>query len=359
MDERIQALRREVDRVNRELLRLLSERGRLVQEIGRIQTELGLPHYDPKREEEMLSYLTRENPGPFPAETIKKLFKEIFKASLDLEEKEDQKKFLYSRKTKPEPTQVRVKDVVFGECPLLIAGPCSIESEEQMMATARFLAGKGVKVLRGGAFKPRTSPYGFQGLGVEGLRLGRKAADAFGMVFVTEVMDTRDVEVVAEYADILQIGARNMQNFALLKEVGKAGRPVLLKRGLAATMEEWFYAAEYILSQGNGQVILAERGIRTFERWTRNTLDLSAVALAKQETHLPVVVDVTHAAGRTDLLAPLARAALAVGADGVHVEVHPNPKVALSDNQQQMDFAQFERFLEAIQDLLKAPAPRP
>jgi 3-deoxy-7-phosphoheptulonate synthase/chorismate mutase len=357
MDERIQALRREVDRVNRELLRLLSERGRLVQEIGRIQTELGLPHYDPKREEEMLAYLTRENPGPFPAETIKKLFKEIFKASLDLEEKEDQKKFLYSRKTKPEPTQVRVKDVVFGERPLLIAGPCAIESEEQMMATARFLAGKGVRVLRGGAFKPRTSPYGFQGLGVEGLRLGRKAADAFGMVFVTEVMDTRDVEVVAEYADILQIGARNMQNFALLKEVGKAGRPVLLKRGLAATMEEWFYAAEYILSQGNGQVILAERGIRTFERWTRNTLDLSAVALAKQETHLPVVVDVTHAAGRTDLLAPLARAALAVGADGVHVEVHPNPKVALSDNQQQLDFAQFERFLEAIQDLLKAPTP--
>jgi 3-deoxy-7-phosphoheptulonate synthase/chorismate mutase len=254
---------------------------------------------------------------------------------------------------------VRVKDVVFGERPLLIAGPCAIESEEQMMAAARFLASKGVKVLRGGAFKPRTSPYGFQGLGVEGLRLGRKAADAFGMVFVTEVMDTRDVEVVAEYADILQIGARNMQNFALLKEVGKAGRPVLLKRGLAATMEEWFYAAEYILSQGNGQVILAERGIRTFERWTRNTLDLSAVALAKQETHLPVVVDVTHAAGRTDLLAPLARAALAVGADGVHVEVHPNPKVALSDNQQQLDFAQFERFLEAIQDLLEAPAPRP
>ncbi|RTH04449.1 chorismate mutase [Thermus scotoductus] len=352
MDERILALRKEVDRVNREILRLLSERGRLVQEIGRIQTELGLPHYDPKREEEMLSYLTAENPGPFPPETIRKLFKEIFKASLDLEEREDQKKFLYSRKYKPEPTRVRVGEVVFGEKPLLIAGPCSIESEEQMMETARFLSAKGVKVLRGGAFKPRTSPYGFQGLGVEGLKLGRKAAEAFGMVFVTEVMDTRDVEVVAEYADILQIGARNMQNFALLKEVGRSGRPVLLKRGLSATMEEWFYAAEYILSQGNEQVILAERGIRTFERWTRNTLDLSAVALAKQETHLPVVVDVTHAAGRTDLLAPLARAALAVGADGVHVEVHPNPKVALSDNQQQMDFRQFEEFLRAIQDLL-------
>lgn len=353
MDERIQALRREVDRINRELLRLLSERGRLVQEIGRIQTELGLPHYDPKREEEMLAYLTRENPGPFPAETIRKLFKEIFKASLDLEEREDQKKFLYSRKHKPEPTRVAVKGVIFGEKPLLVAGPCSIESEEQMMATARFLAERGVKVLRGGAFKPRTSPYGFQGLGVEGLKIGRKAADAFGMVFVTEVMDTRDVEVVAEYADILQIGARNMQNFALLKEVGRAGRPVLLKRGLSATMEEWFYAAEYILSQGNERVILAERGIRTFERWTRNTLDLSAVALAKQETHLPVIVDVTHAAGRTDLLTPLARAALAVGADGVHVEVHPNPKVALSDNQQQMDFAQFEAFLQGIADLLR------
>ncbi|WP_019550707.1 bifunctional 3-deoxy-7-phosphoheptulonate synthase/chorismate mutase [Thermus scotoductus] len=354
MDERILALRKEVDRVNREILRLLSERGRLVQEIGRIQTELGLPHYDPKREEEMLSYLTAENPGPFPPETIRKLFKEIFKASLDLEEREDQKKFLYSRKYKPEPTRVRVGEVVFGEKPLLIAGPCSIESEEQMMETARFLSAKGVKVLRGGAFKPRTSPYGFQGLGVEGLKLGRKAAEAFGMVFVTEVMDTRDVEVVAEYADILQIGARNMQNFALLKEVGRSGKPVLLKRGLSATMEEWFYAAEYILSQGNEQVILAERGIRTFERWTRNTLDLSAVALAKQETHLPVVVDVTHAAGRTDLLAPLARAALAVGADGVHVEVHPNPKVALSDNQQQMDFRQFEEFLKAIEDLLGA-----
>ncbi|MFN3368076.1 MAG: bifunctional 3-deoxy-7-phosphoheptulonate synthase/chorismate mutase [Thermus sp.] len=354
MDERILALRKEVDRVNREILRLLSERGRLVQEIGRIQTELGLPHYDPKREEEMLAYLTAENPGPFPPEIIRKLFKEIFKASLDLEEREDQKKFLYSRKHKPEPTRVRVGPVTFGEKPLLIAGPCSIESEEQIMETARFLSAKGVRVLRGGAFKPRTSPYGFQGLGVEGLRLGRKAAEAFGMVFVTEVMDTRDVEVVAEYADILQIGARNMQNFPLLKEVGRSGKPVLLKRGLSATMEEWFYAAEYILSQGNEQVILAERGIRTFERWTRNTLDLSAVALAKQETHLPVVVDVTHAAGRTDLLAPLARAALAVGADGVHVEVHPNPKVALSDNQQQMDFRQFEAFLEAIEDLLGA-----
>jgi len=323
-----------------------------VSEIGRIQTELGLEHYDPKREEEMLAYLTAENPGPFPAETIRRLFKEIFKASLDLEEQQDQRKFLYSRKVQPQDTQVRVGPVTFGREKVLIAGPCSIESEEQLTQTARFLAERGIRVLRGGAFKPRTSPYGFQGLGEPALRLGRQVADAYGMVFVTEVMDTRQVELVSRYSDILQVGARNMQNFALLKEVGQSQKPVLLKRGFAATIEEWFYAAEYILAQGNSQVILCERGIRTFERWTRNTLDLSAAVLAKQESHLPVIVDVTHAAGRRDLLAPLARAALAAGVDGVLVEVHPNPKVALSDNEQQMDFAQFDHFLESLGDLL-------
>ncbi len=352
MDQRIQELRSQIDRLNREILRLLSERGRTVAEIGRVQTELSLAHYDPKREDEMLGYLEAENPGPFPAATIKRLFKEIFKASLDLEERQDQKKLLYSRKVKSEDTLVRVKNVVFGKDKLLVAGPCSIETEEQMLSTAKFLAERGVRVLRGGAFKPRSSPYGFQGLGEEGLKLGRLAADQNSMVFVTEVMDTRDVELVSSYADMLQVGARNMHNFALLKEVGAAGKPVLLKRGLSATVEEWFYAAEYVLSQGNAQVVLAERGIRTYEKWTRNTLDLSAVVLAKQETHLPVIVDVTHAAGRTDLLAPLARAAFAAGADGVHVEVHPNPKVALSDNDQQMDFAMFEKFLVAIKSFM-------
>ncbi|GIW27895.1 MAG: bifunctional 3-deoxy-7-phosphoheptulonate synthase/chorismate mutase [Meiothermus sp.] len=359
MDQRILELRKEIDRINRELLRLLSERGRLVSEIGRVQTELGLAHYDPRREEEMLAYLTQENPGPYPAETIKRLFKEIFKASLDLEEQQDKQKFLYSRQVKPEDTTVRVGDVVFGQGKVLVAGPCSIESEEQMIATAKFLAGHGIKVLRGGAYKPRTSPYGFQGMGEPALQIGRKAADAHGMVFVTEVMDTRDVELVAQYADILQVGTRNAQNFALLREVGKANKPVLLKRGFAQTIEEWFYSAEYILSQGNAQVILCERGIRTYEKWTRNTLDLSAAILAKQLTHLPVIVDVTHAAGRRDLLAPLARAALAAGLDGVHIEVHPNPKVALSDNEQQLDFTQFEQFMQAIDDLMPKAASRP
>ncbi len=353
METRIKELRREIDRINRELLALLSERGRIAAEIGRIQTALGLPHYDPLRESEMLDALTRENPGPFPAETIKKLFKEIFKASLALEEAEDQKTFLYSRRSHPEPTVVRAGPAVFGGGEkLIVAGPCAIESPAQMEEAAAFLASKGVKVLRGGAYKPRTSPYAFQGLGKAGLEIGREVADKYGMAFVTEVMDTRDVETVATYADILQIGARNMQNFALLKEVGQAKKPVFLKRGMSATIEEWFYAAEYILSQGNDQVVLVERGIRTYERWTRNTLDLSGAVLAKQETHLPVVVDVTHAAGRTDLLAPLAKAALAAGADAVHVEVHPNPLVALSDNQQQLDFPAFERFLEEISAFL-------
>lgn len=358
MEPRILELRREIDRINRELLILLSERARIASEIGRIQTERGLGHYDPAREEEMLAYLTAENPGPFPDGTVKKLFKEIFKATLALEEQEDKQKFLFSRETRPEDTRVRVREAVFGAEPLLIAGPCAIESEEQMQAVAEFLAARGVKVLRGGAYKPRTSPYAFQGLGEEGLKLGRAAADRHGMAFVTEVMDTRDVEVVSEYADILQVGARNMQNFALLREVGRSGKPVLLKRGLSATVEEWFYAAEYVLSQGNDQVILVERGIRTYEKWTRNTLDLSGAVLAKQLTHLPVVVDVTHAAGRIDLLAPLARAALAAGVDAVHVEVHPNPKVAMSDNNQQMDFAQFDAFLDAVRDLLEPASVR-
>jgi len=358
MEPRILELRGEIDRINRDLLKLLSERARIAAAIGDIQTELGLSHYDPAREEEMLAYLVAENPGPFSDGVIKKLFKEIFKASLVFQEKEDERKFLYSRETKPEDTKVRVKNAVFGGPPLIIAGPCAIESEEQMFAAARFLASRGVKVLRGGAFKPRTSPYAFQGLGVEGLKLGRAAADEYGMAFVTEVMDTRDVEVVAEYADILQIGARNMHNFALLKEAGRSHMPVLLKRGLSATVEEWFYAAEYVLSQGNGRVILAERGIRTYEKWTRNTLDLSGAVLAKQLTHLPVVVDVTHATGRIELMAPLARAALAAGVDAVHVEVHPNPKVAMSDNNQQMDFEQFDEFLSRIGDLLEPAESR-
>jgi 3-deoxy-7-phosphoheptulonate synthase/chorismate mutase len=355
--ERLKELRSEVDRINRELLRLLSARAKVVSVIGEVQTELQLRSYDPGREAEMLAYLAAENPGPFSSETICHLFKEIFKASLDLKERQTAGRCLYSRQIRPQNTEVVAGPVTFGAAPLLIAGPCSIESAEQITDTARFLSSHGVRVLRGGAYKPRTSPYEFQGLGEPALRFGRAAADAHSMAFVTEVMDTRDVAVVAQSAHMLQVGARNAQNFALLREVGRTPCAVLLKRGFAQTVEEWLYAAEYILAQGNDQVVLCERGIRTFERWTRNTLDLSAAVLAKHATHLPVVVDVSHAAGRRDLLAPLARAALAAGVDGVMVEVHPNPGVALSDAEQQLDFAEFASFLAAIQAFLPGTVP--
>ncbi|WP_019009482.1 bifunctional 3-deoxy-7-phosphoheptulonate synthase/chorismate mutase [Deinococcus aquatilis] len=354
----IDDLRAEVDQINRDLLVLLSRRGEVVAQIGHAKTQEGRPHhYDPAREDKQLKEMESLNPGPFTGAAVKAIFKEIFKASLDLEESNDKKQLLVSRKVKRDDTVLDIDGVQIGgnAAPTIIAGPCSIESEEQMDQTAAFLAGKGVKILRGGAYKPRTSPYGFQGMGVDGLIIGGRAARDNGMLFITEVMDTRDVEVVAEHADILQVGARNMHNFALLREVGRSRRPVLLKRGLSATIEEWLYAAEYILSEGNNEVILCERGIRTFEKWTRNTLDLSAVALAKQETHLPVIVDVTHAAGRRDLLIPLAKAALAVGADGIHIEVHPSPATALSDNEQQLDFAGFDGFMDALAGMLKLP----
>ncbi|THF67804.1 3-deoxy-7-phosphoheptulonate synthase [Deinococcus sp. Arct2-2] len=354
----IDDLRAEVDQINRDLLVLLSKRGEAVAQIGHAKTLEGRPHhYDPAREDKQLKEMEALNPGPFTGAAVKAIFKEIFKASLDLEESNDKKQLLVSRKVKVDDTVLDIDGVQIGGSapPTIIAGPCSIESEEQMDQTAAYLAGKGVKILRGGAYKPRTSPYGFQGMGVDGLIIGGRAARDNGMLFITEVMDTRDVEVVAEHADILQVGARNMHNFALLREVGRSRRPVLLKRGLSATIEEWLYAAEYILSEGNNEVILCERGIRTFEKWTRNTLDLSAVALAKQETHLPVIVDVTHAAGRRDLLIPLAKAALAVGADGIHIEVHPSPATALSDNEQQLDFAGFDTFMDALAGMLKLP----
>lgn len=233
----------------------------------------------------------------------------------------------------------------------LIAGPCSVESEPQLRAVAAHLQQRNVGVLRGGAFKPRTSPYDFQGLGIEGLRILSRVAREFGMISISEVLDPRDVDRVATHVDVLQIGSRNMHNFPLLREIGQAGHPTLLKRGFAATVEELLLAAEYIVSAGNPQVALCERGIRTFEPQTRNTLDVSAIALVKLQSWLPVIADVSHAAGRRDLLAPLARAAFAVGADGVMIEVHPDPAHALSDAKQQLNLEQFDDFLAAIAPL--------
>ena len=246
---------------------------------------------------------------------------------------------------------VKVGSLVIGEGFCVMAGPCSVETEEQTIETAKIVQRNGGNILRGGAFKPRTSPYSFQGLGLEGLKILAAARKATGLPVVTEVLDPRDVAWVSEYADILQVGARNIQNFSLLKEVGKASKPVLLKRGMHSTIEEWLYSAEYILAEGNKDVILCERGIRTFETHTRNTLDLNAVAAVKTLTHLPVIVDPTHGTGRRELIEPMALASVAVGADGIMVEVHWQPDEALCDKDQALPPEEFEQLMKKVRSL--------
>lgn len=342
-------LRRQLDDINLQLLDLLSARASIARQIGAIKQEQGVPKYDPVRESRMLEKLSAANCGPLDDATVVHLFKQIFKACLDLQQQEHQKHLLVSRKKQPADTVIDVRGILFGgPSPVLIAGPCSVESRGQVRETAATLAAAGVRVMRGGAFKPRTSPYDFQGLGIDGLKLLKETADEFDLVTVSEIVDVRHLEEALKYIDIVQIGARNMQNFELLKAAGDLRAPVLLKRGMSATLEEFLLAAEYIVSRGNARVILIERGIRTYERWTRNTLDISAVPILKQESHLPVLVDVTHSTGRKDILAPCAKAALAAGADGIMVETHPNPQVALSDAQQQLDLPQFRRFHEEL-----------
>lgn len=348
-DQSLEALRREIDALNLEILRLLSRRGEVALEVGRRKAELGLEGFDPVRESEMLASLVEHNVGPFPDGTVQKLFKDVFQATLDLMEVRNREALLVSRRHRQEDTVIEVNGVRLGcDRGVMIAGPCSVEDPEQLDRVARHLASRGVRLLRGGAFKPRSSPYAFQGLGRKALALLSETAARHGLAVVTEVLDPRNLEIVQEHADILQIGARNMYNYPLLREVGRTRKPVLLKRGFAATLEELLLSAEYIVSQGNSQVILCERGIRTFERWTRNTLDISAVPLLKKESHLPVVVDISHAAGRRDILASLARAALAAGADALLVEVHDNPAVALSDGEQQLDLRGFDEILEGL-----------
>ena len=250
---------------------------------------------------------------------------------------------LSSREAKANDTIVKLTHgvQVGGGRPVVMAGPCSIETEEQLWGSARGVHEAGAHLLRGGAFKPRSSPYSFQGLGIDGLKMLRKAGDEFGMPVITELLAERDVEAVAEYSDVLQIGARNTQNFVLLAEAGKTHKPVMLKRALAGTIEEWLLAAEYILSQGNNDLILCERGIRTYETATRNTLDLNAIALVKQLSHLPVISDPSHGTGKWSLVKPMSMASIAVGADGLMIEVHPNPDHALSDGAQSLTPANF------------------
>jgi len=256
---------------------------------------------------------------------------------------------LSSREFQHEDTKIKVGDIIIGgEELVIIAGPCAVETEKQVLDTARAVKAAGANILRGGAFKPSTSPYQFRGLGKEGLEILALARAETGLPLITEVLTPHDVDLVAKYADILQIGARNMQNFTLLDEVGKVKKPVMLKRGMSATIQEWLLSAEYILSQGNRQVMLCERGIRTFETYTRNTLDISAIPVVKKLSHLPVIADPSHGTGKWYLVAPLALAAVAAGADGLMIEVHPNPDQALKDGAQSLTFDSFQQLMAQL-----------
>jgi 3-deoxy-7-phosphoheptulonate synthase/chorismate mutase len=356
-NEVLESLRRQLDELNLEILRLLSKRADIVQQIGHLKEQQGVQRFDPVREKEQLDKLVKENKGPFSDNTVRHLFKQIFQASLELQE-EEKMHLLVSRKRQEEDTIINLKGVlVGGPEKLVVAGPCSVETRQQMDMVGRALQQQGIRLMRGGAYKPRTSPYDFQGLGKEGLQLMRETADKYGLIAISEIVNPADIEMAEEFLDVIQIGARNMQNFELLKAAGMCKTPILLKRGLSATIEELLFAAEYIMSRGNDQIILCERGIRTYEKATRNTLDISAVPILKQESHLPVLVDITHSTGRKDILVPVAKAALAAGADGIMLEVHPDPSVALSDAKQQIDIGQFEQFMKELRESGYLPQP--
>jgi 3-deoxy-7-phosphoheptulonate synthase len=264
---------------------------------------------------------------------------------------------LVSRQVKPERSIVNVGGVAIGGPGVVVmAGPCSVESREQLISTAHAVKRAGATMLRGGAYKPRTSPYDFQGLGIEALKILREAREESGLPVVTEVMSTEDVDVICEHVDMLQVGARNMQNFALLRRLATVKKPILLKRGPSATVKEWLLAAEYLLSGGNSEVVLCERGIKTFETEMRNTFDLAAVALARDLSHLPVIADPSHGTGKQSLIAAVSRAAVAVGADGLIIEVHPCPERALSDGAQSLDFAGFEKVMQGLGEPLRRVA---
>ena len=259
---------------------------------------------------------------------------------------------LTARKLKPEGTVVEIDDVKIGDgSPTVMAGPCSVENKEQLLSTARTVSQSGAEILRGGAYKPRTSPYSFQGLGEKGLKLLALARQETGLKVITELMDIEHRDLVAEYADIIQIGSRNMKNYSLLEAVGKIDKPVMLKRGMASPVKDWLLAAEYIMAQGNHRVMLCERGIKTFGEETRYTMDLSSIPLAKEKSHLPVIADPSHGTGRWELVLPMARAAVACGADGLLVEVHPRPRQALSDGQQSLKPEKFKRLMQEIDRL--------
>jgi 3-deoxy-7-phosphoheptulonate synthase/chorismate mutase len=352
-DNRLQELRSQIDDINLQILALLNARARVVTEISAVQTELGTGFYDPSREGQMLTQLESANEGPFSNETIKALFREIFRASLAMQERQAKARIMVERKSPDERTVISMPDgytIGAGDF-RVIAGSCAVESMAQMDEVGAALAARGIRMMRGMAYKPRTSPYDFQGMGEAGLKIARQVADKYKMYVVSEIMDLSQLTVMQDYVDVFWVGARNMQNSFLLKALGQQRKPVILKRGFGSTLEEFLYAAEYIVSSGNPSVMLIERGIRTFERWTRATLDVGGVAVLKLESHLPVIIDISHSAGRRDIAIPLARVAAVSGADGLMVEVHPNPPVAMSDAKQQLSIPEFNAMMDAVEAL--------
>ncbi|TYQ14870.1 UNVERIFIED_CONTAM: 3-deoxy-D-arabinoheptulosonate-7-phosphate synthase [Acetivibrio alkalicellulosi] len=348
MDKDLKFLRKEIDNINIEILNLINRRTNLLGDIVKLKDESGLEYFDAERETEMLQKILNLNEGPLYNELVKEVFSKIFSTSLKYMGINRERKLLISSNSNNRCPSINEMFGYDNSEPVIIAGPCAVEKPEYLETIAGFLKGKGIKFLRGGAYKPRTSPYEFQGLRQEGLKILHEVAKRHGLHTITEVVDTRDVELVAQYVDVFQIGARNMHNFELLKEVGQTKHPVVLKRGISATIQEFMLAAEYIVLRGNSNVIMCERGIRTYETKTRNTLDISSIPIIKQETHLPIVADLSHSLGRKDIIKSIARAVLAAGADGIMVEVHPVPELALSDSKQQLNLTEFEELLNSL-----------
>ncbi|SMF16871.1 bifunctional 3-deoxy-7-phosphoheptulonate synthase/chorismate mutase [Pseudobacteriovorax antillogorgiicola] len=365
----ISAIRQQLDHIDHDLTKQLIARFQSIQSILHAKQGLDWPARDHGREAQILQGIQalaeQENVDPSP---IVRLFKTIMQESVKLQKKarghapspqtlppslsealEKKSYKLASRLNHIEDSLVSVNEVVIGgDHRTVIAGPCAVESEGQIMECAAQAKQQGAHILRGGCFKPRSSPYSFQGMGVEGLKLLENAGKEYGLPVVTEVMAIDQVEVVAKHSDLLQVGARNMQNFDLLRALGKAGKPVVLKRGLMATIDEWLSSAEYVMAHGNRDVILCERGIRSFDQSTRNTLDISAVPVVKERSHLPVIVDPSHAAGKWQYILDLSRASFAVGAHGIMIEIHPKPEEALSDGPQSLKFDRFEALMLAV-----------
>jgi len=350
----LKELRAQMTKTNESIVKNLNGFIEISNKIGHVKDKLGLTHFDPVRESEMLKEVQEKNKGPMPDDLMKRIFKELFKASVEEMGVGTRKRLKVNRLPGGKDLVIVVKGIeIGGERPVFMSGPCAVENYEQIYTTAKKMKELGINILRGGAFKPRTSPYSFQGFKKDALKMLRSVADEFNMAVITEVLDIQTLPLVAKYADILQVGARNMFNYSLLKEIGKINKPVMLKRGMMATIDEFILAAEYIYIGGNHKIILCERGIRTFETQTRNTLDISSIPVLNKETPLPVIVDISHSLGRKDIIRPIAHAALSAGASGLMFESHYNPFVALSDSEQQLNLEEAEGLVNYLKNFFQ------